>query len=259
MACEAGPWGKVFREALEALSKGTGKAAREGAEEGVEQAAARHTLREGLETIAESGSRRIGGKAVREAGQSGGALALRHGDEIAGPIVAKFGDDGAHALNALSTTGAQRLATMADDLASSGRGRDWMRLVAQRGDEVTDWLWRRRGSVAVGTAATAIVLQPEEFLHAAEHVATSAIGAAGEHVAGPLVRNAAAGIPWGALWTIAIVVAVWWFLSRRLARLSGQMVHGAAESLSALGRLPRDTTTQTIGPDVVRDVEGREL
>ena len=116
MECAAGPWSKLVGEAAEAVGKRSGKIAKESAEESVERA---------------------------------GALVVRFGDDVSRPVLSTFGDDGARALNALSPTGAKRLSAMADDLAASGRGGDWMELVAQRGDEVTDWLWRRRGGVAM--------------------------------------------------------------------------------------------------------------
>jgi hypothetical protein len=221
--CAAGPWGKVIRETVEALSKKSGKAAREGAE-----------------AAAEKGASRVGAQAASR----GGALIVRASDDVARPIVARFGDDGARALNSLSPTGAQRLAAMSDDLAAGGRGRDWMRLIAQRGDEVTDWLWQRRGSVAVGTVATAILLQPEEFLQASERVASSAINAAGEHVAGPIVRSAASGIPWALVWFVVIGGVVWALAKVRLATLRHRLIVGGIQTLTSVGRQRRENSRE---------------
>ena len=118
---------------------------------------------------------------------------------------------------------------MTDDLAASGRGKDWMKLISERGDEVMAWLWKRRGSVAVGTVAAAVVLQPEEFLRASEHVAASAMEAAGTHVlqpliaqgarhiAAPMAERAAEAIPWRTIWLMALVGLIpWWMWRRRL-------------------------------------------
>lgn len=185
--CTASPWGKLAREAAEAVGKRTGMIAKEGAEEGVERA---------------------------------GALVVRYGDDVARPVLSTFGDNGARALNALSPTGAKRLSAMADDLASSGRGEDWMKLIAQRGDEVTDWLWRRRGGVAVGTAATAVLLQPEEFIQATEHVATATI------------TGTVAVLPWRLIWMTVLLSGFAWFASKRgLRRMFHDLVNGPWRSM----------------------------
>lgn len=193
--CCAGVWSKALREGAEALLKRSGKVVREGTEESLKHTAARRALREGLEAATEQG--------VARTGRVAGTLVARFGDDVARPILGKFGDDGARALGSLSPTGARRLATMADELAAGGRGGDWMRLIAQRGDEVTDWLWKRRGGVAVGTVAAAVLVQPEEFIQATERVAA------------PFVDRAAAAIPWAGLWTLAILGGGFWFAMKR--------------------------------------------
>jgi hypothetical protein len=186
-SCVAGPWSKVIREAAEAVGKRTGVMAKEGAEEGVKRT---------------------------------GALVVRYGDDVARPVLSTFGDDGARALNALSPTGAKRLSAMADDLASSGRGEDWMKLIAQRGDEVTDWLWRKRGGVAVGTAAMAVLLQPEEFIQATEHVATATIA------------GTVAVLPWRLIWMTVLLSGFAWFASKRgLRRMFHDLVNGPWRSM----------------------------
>jgi hypothetical protein len=152
-------------------------------------------------------------------------LAARVGPHVAASVVGKFGDDGARALASLSPTGAQRLASMADDLAASGRGTDWMKLIAQRGDEVMEWLWKRKGSIAVGTVATAVVLQPEEFLQASERVAVSTIG----QIGAPIAKQAAEAIPWTTIWTIALLGLIpWWIWRGRitLRSLLNLVLHG---------------------------------
>jgi hypothetical protein len=209
--CVAGPWGKAIREGIEAVAKRSGKAGREGAEAAAEKSAGRMSANAGREGL-----------------EHGGALVVRTGDDLAGPIVGKFGDDGARAMRALSPEGAERLATMSDELAAGGRGGDWMRLIADQGDIVTDWLWERRGSVAVGTVATAVLLQPEEFLQASERIATTTINAAGQHIAGPIVKSAASGIPWALLLTVVIGGGALWVLAKvQMAALRRRLfVHG---------------------------------
>jgi hypothetical protein len=223
---EASKW-KVLREGIESLGKQSGKALQEGAEAAAKRSAARKSLLEGLE----SGAGKAGSTVVRQAGKDVGALAAKFGARVTTPVVGKFGDDGARALASLSTTGGERLASIADELASSGRGKDWMKLIAARGDEVMEWLWKHKGSVAIGTAATAVALQPEEFLRASEHVATAVLDSAGKHVfepliaqgakhiAGPMAERAAAAIPWHTIALMALAGLIpWWIFKGRLTK-----------------------------------------
>jgi len=168
---------------------------------------ASRAAREGLESAASKG--------VRRAARPSGKLVARISDDVAAPIVAKFGDDGARAVASLTPTGAERLATMSDDLAASGHTQKWLGLIAQHGDVAVDWLWERRGSVAVGTAAAVVLLEPDEFIQATENIATTTINAAGEHVAGPIVGSAARAIPWTLLWLVVLGLAVAWLVARK--------------------------------------------
>lgn len=218
--CPAGVVSKAVREAAEAATRRSGRAAREG-----------------VEALTKKSTRRLGSQGAR-----GGALLARASDDVTSTVIAKFSDDGARALESLSPAGAERLAAMSDELAAGGRGRDWLRLIADRGDEVTDWLWERRGSVAIGTAATVVLLQPEEFIQASERVATTTINAAGEHVAGPVVERAATAIPWGALWLTALVVGAAWFLAKeKFAGFRRRLLGGAISAATHRPMFDRQT------------------
>jgi hypothetical protein len=230
LPCDASKW-KALREGFKAVTKRSGTVLREGAKAGAKRSVSRKAFMEGMEAGARKSTTRIGGAVAGAAQKDVGALAARFGHHVAAPIVGKFGDDGARALGSLSSQGAQRLAAMTDDLAASGRGKDWMKLIATRGDEVIEWLWKRKGSIAVGTVATAVALQPEEFLRASEHVATSAVDAAGKHVfepliaqglkhiAGPMAERAAAAIPWGTISLMALAGLIpWWIFRGQLTK-----------------------------------------
>lgn len=186
-AASAGIVSKILREAT---GGGAGRAAREG-----------------LESVA--------GKSVRHGARQGGKAVARVSDDLAAPIVAKFGDDGARAVASLSPAGAKRLATMSDELVAGGCAKEWLGLIAQHGDVAIEWLWERRSSVAVGTLATVALLQPEEFIKATESVATTSINAAGQHVAGPIIGSAAAAFPWTLLWLVVIGLAAAWLVAKK--------------------------------------------
>ncbi|MEZ6103380.1 MAG: hypothetical protein R3E01_30930 [Pirellulaceae bacterium] len=60
------------------------------------------------------------------------------------------------------------------DLLPGGADKWWAGL-SKSPDDAAGWLWKHKGSVAVGTAATAVLMKPEAFAESAEHVASAAI------------------------------------------------------------------------------------
>jgi hypothetical protein len=219
-ACRAGGIGKAVREALEFFGKRSGKLVREGVEEGVERSTGRMlrpVLKTGIESSAVQAAR--GAAKITPRVQ---ALAIRLGDDVATKVVGKFGDDGVRALNVLSRHNAGRLAEISGDLVATGRGAEWMKLIAEHGDVAMDWIWQRRASVLIGAAATAIVLQPEEFFAATKDVATATIETAGErllepaihegakHIAAPIAQAAADSFPWTSVWFTGLGSVVAW-------------------------------------------------
>jgi hypothetical protein len=115
----------------------------------------------------------------------------RHGDELVEPVIAKLGDDGARAMRSLSPQSARTFVNMSDDLAASPYRNEWLDLITTYGDRATEWLWARKGSIAVGTMATAVVLKPEAFFQAGEHVAVSAIETTGSDFIKPVIEESA--------------------------------------------------------------------
>ena len=81
------------------------------------------------------------------------------------------------------------MAMLSDELASGGRGADWMRILADKGDVAAEWIWKNKGTLAISTAAAAFLANPEPFLYVGEHVASKGIESAGEHVARPLIEQ----------------------------------------------------------------------
>jgi hypothetical protein len=205
---------KGAQEASElAGKKGLQFLAKEAREEGAEflgkkaaGAVARSGLQEGAELAARKGAQAIGRKVVAEGVESVGkvagkaALSLsddaasaisKHGSAVAAPLIGKFGDDGAKAILKLSPRNARRMTMMTDELAASGRGSDLLAVVAEKGDAAAGWLWRNKGSVAVGSVAVAFLANPEAFLSAGESVATTAITSTTQDVAKPLIEQTA--------------------------------------------------------------------
>src|SRR5438270_311241 len=78
---------------------------------------------------------------------------LKH-KSLAEPLIAKFEMPAARAMDVLSGQNARRLAMMADDgeLAALGQTPALLETVAKYGDRAMDFVWRNKGSLAVGAA-----------------------------------------------------------------------------------------------------------
>lgn len=187
--------GRVIKEGVEVVAKkAAGRSAAEASQEGAEQLLKRAssvTIREaGQESVA-AAAKGIGSVAIRQSDDAARAIGM-HGSAIATPLIQGFGDDGARAISNLSPDNARRMAILADDLAAGGRGPDWMRLLAEKGDIAADWIWKNKGTITIATTATAFLANPEPFLHAGELVASKGIETAGRDVARPLIQDIAA-------------------------------------------------------------------
>lgn len=247
---------KLLREGIEYAGKAAAKTAGKGAARTTTTATSRlvrEVAEEGAESAAKAASKlgreavEVGAKtplkaAVKTAGRTtaestarvAGKTAVQEGASVSADALTKqFGPAGAKAAAALSEESAARLVAVSDELAASGQASQWLSLIADSGNVAVDWLWERRGSIAVGTTATAVLLAPKEFVQASQEFASDSVNAAGkyvfeplisesaEHVAEPLAKNASVmatggGVPWMWLigWTVAL--AVLWYQLRRL-------------------------------------------
>lgn len=193
---------RLFKEGFEAAAKkafsGTSsKAAKEGAEQLLKKSAsatATKVGKEAAESLAKQATSQVAKKAtglvVRNSDIAAKAITT-HGAAIATPLLKRFGDDGAKALSKLSSTNARRMAMLTEELGAAGRGADFMKVLAQRGDVAADWIWKNKGTIAVATTATAFLTNPDAFLQAGEAVITESVEAVGKHMAEPLIRESA--------------------------------------------------------------------
>ncbi|HVX60819.1 MAG TPA: hypothetical protein VHC19_09460, partial [Pirellulales bacterium] len=187
---------RAIREAVEFAGRKFGK---EVAEEGAERLAAKMAqlaAKHGDDVVV-AAFKKVGPRAGRIAGEAGehGGLALRllarHGDD-AFPVVAraaslkavsKYGDDAAAAfirhgavgeqiVERFAKEGAEALAKVTPQngrrlamLAAEGQLKpELLSVVTRYGDEACDFVWRNKGALAIGTALTAFVAAPDEFL-----------------------------------------------------------------------------------------------
>jgi hypothetical protein len=189
--------GRLFKEGIEAAGKkafsGSSKAATESAEQLLKKATAttaRKVGQEAAESAAKQAAKQAAGVAIRNSDVAAKAI-TKHGAAIATPLLTRFGDDGAKALSKLSSTNARRMAMLTEELGAAGRGADYMRVLAARGDVAAEWIWKNKGTIAVATTATAFLTNPDAFLEAGEAVVTKSVEAAGAHVAEPLIDGTA--------------------------------------------------------------------
>ena len=207
---------QVVREGSEALARRIELAAAKHGDEIFE--AVRRVGPRALPLVEEAGSH--GSQAARIMAQHGEAgatwvvarpsamnLVLRHGDGaaavlakhsggIAEPVVEQFGAGAVRALEATGQQGGRRLAMMAADgeLAKIGRTEELLAVVAKYGDPAMDFIWRNKGSLAVGTTLVAFLASPETFLNAAQGITKTVA----ENAVRPLAEAPAAAIKEGA-------------------------------------------------------------
>jgi len=243
---EAGVASRAIREAIEFAGKKFGK---EVAEEGVERMAVKMTqlaAKHGDDVVV-AAFKKVGpqaGRIVSEAGEHGGValrLLAKHGDDAL-PIVAKattlkavahYGDDAATAIlkhgnvgeeiiERFAHEGAEALAKVTPQngrrlaiLAAEGQLKpELVSVVSRYGDEACDFVWRNKGSLAIGAALTAFVASPEEFLDGTREltatVAEATIQPLAEAAVRPLAevpKAVAAEVARNTNWTLLAVLA----------------------------------------------------
>lgn len=159
-------------------------------------------LREGAKAVGKGASKGAAKGAAKTAGKAAGAQAkiaakaAGRGGSVAGGratvvLSNRFGAAGVRAASRLSDDAATKLAALSDELAATGRQADWLTTIAKHGDEAVSFLWKHKGSIAVGAGATAVVLAPEDFLHASERFASGTVASVGEHLVEPLIAESA--------------------------------------------------------------------
>lgn len=238
---EGGFTGKALREALEYAGR---KFTKEVAEEGAERLSVRMTqlaAKHGDDLVA-AALRRVGPRAGRVAEQAGehGKLALKllakHGDDALPLVgkatalrtVARYGDDaaaaivkhgavgekvveqfakeGAEALAKVTPQNGRRLAMMA---AEGQLKPELMTVVARYGDEACDFIWRNKGSLAVGAALATFVASPEPYLEGTQQLVSTVAEAAVKPMAEvpkAVAAEAAANTNWTPI-VIGLIVA----------------------------------------------------
>ncbi|MCR5164371.1 MAG: hypothetical protein K6C40_10170 [Thermoguttaceae bacterium] len=94
---------------------------------------------------------------------------IKHG-EAAVPVIDQFGKPAADALKVVSKQNGRRIAMMnqSGELAKLGHTDELLGIVNKYGDEGMNFIWKNKGALAVGTALTAFLLNPEPFIKGVE-------------------------------------------------------------------------------------------
>ncbi len=147
--------------------------------------------------VAEEGAERVATRFTRQAarfGDDGAAAILKHGT-VAEQLVGQFGTEGATALAKVAPRNARRLGMLA---AQGELKPELVQVVTRYGDEACDFIWRNKGSLAVGTALTAFVANPTAFFDGTQKLT--------ETVADAAVKPFALGVANNTNWTVVLLV-----------------------------------------------------
>ena len=127
-------------------------------------------------------SRPVAMKLFRTYGDDAAEALLKH-PGIAEPLIEGFGKPAIVALGKLGPQNGRRLAMLAQgEFARIGRSDDLLGVIGRFGDRACEFVWRKKGALAVGATLGAFLSDPEPFLDGAASLADSVA----EHVVAPL-------------------------------------------------------------------------
>ena len=141
-------------------------------------------------------------------GEPAAEAMVRH-ENIVVPVIDAFGEPAVNALVKVGPRNGRRVAMMVEDgeLTIAGRGAELLGTVAKYGDPAMDFIWKHKGSLAVATALTAFLADPEPFISGAKDITQIAA----ENVAKPLAEapgTIATEAAKRTNWTLALIVVV---------------------------------------------------
>ncbi len=199
--------------------------------------------------------RKVGPRALRlaeEAGEHANAavrLMARHGDEalwvlenpqrmalfvkfgddaaeamvrhkgVATPLIERFHEPAARAIKAIDGQNARRVAMMAEDgsLAGIGSTDAILAVIEKYGNRAADFIWRNKGTLAVGVVLAAFLDDPQPFIEGTRDLATVAAAPVGETLR-ETARESARRTNWTAVWMTALVLVALLLVLRNLRR-----------------------------------------
>lgn len=133
----------------------------------------------------------VGSKAAATAGRTATRQTADAAVTASSKVMKHLGVAGGTALAKLPPASAAKLADMSQLLARSPYKSQWMEAIGKYGGACVDFLASHKSGIAVGTAATAVLLKPGDFLSAMGGAVEAGVNTAGEFVAKPIIDNAA--------------------------------------------------------------------
>lgn len=218
--CSAGVASGAVHETTEIVMQKFGKEVAEESAETVSKRVAEASSKfgeEGLEAMGKVGPRAFG-KITLEAGEHapevvklmakygeqavwvvskprGLAVFVKYGEEAATAVmkhpgvaedaVERLGIPAARALNAVTGPEARRLGMLIDDgaIKTGEQSAGLLDVVAKYGDKAMEFIWNNKGALAVATALTAFLHDPEPFIQGAKGLAVEAVKPVGVEIA----------------------------------------------------------------------------
>jgi hypothetical protein len=162
-------------------------------------------------------------KLVLQHGEEAAGVLVKHAGGIAEPVVERYGAKAVRALEATAPQSGRRLAMMMADgeLAKIGRTQELLEVVGKYGDPAMNFIWRNKGSLAVGTTLAAFLATPDTFLNAAQGmtrtVAENAVKPLAE-VPGAVVKEGAGEVARHTNWTLVFLAVIASFVLYVFAR-----------------------------------------
>jgi len=147
------------------------------------------------------------------------AIFIKHGDAaadallkhpgIADNLIGRFGGDAIGAVNSVSRQSAQRLSMVADDglLTVTARSSELLPVVRKYGDEAMDFIWKNKGPLAVASALTTFLADPQAYISGAK-----------ELIIDPIIAPIAKGINWTLIILGVLMVTFLPFIARALVK-----------------------------------------
>jgi hypothetical protein len=198
-------------------------------------------------------------KLVLEHGDAAAGVLVKHAGGIAEPVVERFGAGAVRALEATGPQGGRRLAMMMADgeLAGIGRTEELLGVVAKYGDPAMEFVWRNKGSLAVGTTLAAFLTTPETFLNAAkgisQTVAENAVRPLAE-VPGAMAKEGAGEVARRTNWTVVFLGLIACVMLYVFVR-SGRRLRPAS-TVQELESVPSKPTTNAISISPTEELKG---
>jgi hypothetical protein len=176
----------------------------------------RRAFQEGIEFLTGKGSKEAGEALARRAAgaashhtDDAARVAIRHGDDVlrlttrygddaarvlarhdavAAPLLEQLGKPAVDALGAVGPRNGRRMAMMFDagDFQRMGRSPEVMGVIGKYGDPAMEFVWKHKGSLAVGTTLAAFLANPRPFIDGTTHLADTVA----EHSVRPVAQGA---------------------------------------------------------------------